>query len=183
MKMLRVPWVGRHGGAGGGPVAASALRRRSRRGAGRGDLRRLVRRRHQDLRRRALRGEDRREVILTLGSSVDIAAKIRATAGDPGDRRRLYGPLDRRAAAQRGPARGARFLAAGEPSRRRRGRPSTRRSTFVNFMTAATVIAYNPEKVSPPPTFLGGPVRPEIRRQARDRRHNRHLGPALPDGR
>jgi putative spermidine/putrescine transport system substrate-binding protein len=90
-------------------------------------------------------------VIVTLGSSVDIAAKIRATAGDPEidvaymdrsivEQLRNEGLLEELDFSQleNAPDVGE---AAFDPQK-----------TFVNFMTAATVIAYNPEKVSPPPT-------------------------------
>lgn len=90
------------------------------------------------------------DAILTLGSSVDIAAKIRATAGDPEidvaymDRsiveqlrnEGLLEELDFTTLDNYGDVAPQAF----DPQ-----------NTFVNFMTAATVIAYNPELVSPPP--------------------------------
>ena len=90
------------------------------------------------------------DVILTLGSSVDIAAKIRATAGDPEidvaymdasivEQIRNEGLLEE--------------LDFTQLSNYDDIAPQAfdKQKTFVNFMTAATVIAYNPNEIAEPP--------------------------------
>lgn len=90
------------------------------------------------------------EAIVTLGSSVDIAAKIRATAGDPEidvaymdisiakqmKNEGLLETLDFSSLSNYDAVAKQAFGPDGQ---------------YVNFMTAATVIAYNPNEVSPPP--------------------------------
>jgi len=90
------------------------------------------------------------KVVMTLGSSVDIAAKIRATAGSPEidvaymdisiakqiKNEKLLETLDFPSLASHSEVAGQAFDPDGQ---------------FVNFMTAATVIAYNPSLVSEPP--------------------------------
>lgn len=91
------------------------------------------------------------KAILTLGSSVDIAAKIRATKGNPEidvaymdvsiakqiKAEGLLEKLDFPSLANYGDVARQAFDPDGN---------------FVNFMTAATVIAYNPAMVKTPPT-------------------------------
>lgn len=89
-------------------------------------------------------------VIVTLGSSVDNAAKLRATAGHPqidvaymdisiAKQMKAEGLLDKlnfKSLSDYSEVAKQAFDPDGE---------------YVNFMTAATVIAYNPNKVSQPP--------------------------------
>ncbi len=91
------------------------------------------------------------KAILTLGSSVDTAAKIRATAGNPEidvaymdisiakqiKNEGLLETVDFASLDSYGDVAKQAFDADNQ---------------FVNFMTAGTVIAYNPEMVSEPPT-------------------------------
>lgn len=90
-------------------------------------------------------------VIVTLGSSVDIAAKIRATAGDP---EIDVSYMDRSIVEQ---LRNEGLLEVLDFSQLANApdvadQAFDPQKTFVNFMTAATVIAYNPEVVSSPPS-------------------------------
>lgn len=90
------------------------------------------------------------DVILTLGSSVDIAAKIRATAGDP-EIDVAY--MDRSIVEQ---IRNEGLLEELDFSQLENypdiaPQAFDPQDTFVNFMTAATVIAYNPNEISEPP--------------------------------
>ncbi len=94
------------------------------------------------------------EAVLTLGSSVDTAAKIRATAGDPEidvaymdisiakqiKNEGLLETLDFSGLANRPQVADQAFDPDGQ---------------FVNFMTAATVIAYNPDALPTPPDSWG----------------------------
>lgn len=89
--------------------------------------------------------------ILTLGSSVDQAAKIRATAGSPEidvaymdisvakqiKNEGLLETVDFSTLSNYGDVAKQAFDADGQ---------------YVNFMTAATVIAYNPNEIATPPT-------------------------------
>lgn len=91
------------------------------------------------------------KAILTLGSSVDIAAKIRATRNDPEidvaymdisiakqiKAEGLLEALDFKSLATHADVAPQAFDADG---------------SYVNFMTAATVIGYNPSMVASPPT-------------------------------
>ncbi|SMF32135.1 putative spermidine/putrescine transport system substrate-binding protein [Tistlia consotensis] len=100
---------------------------------------------------KAFEKETGAKVITTLGSSVDIAAKIRATAGSPDidvaymdisiakqiKAEGLLETLDFKSLSDYAEVAPQAFDKDGQ---------------FVNFMTAATVIAYNPEKVKTPPT-------------------------------
>lgn len=92
------------------------------------------------------------KVILTLGSSVDIAAKIRATASDP-EIDVAY--MDASIVEQ---IRGEGLLetldfASLENYPDIAKQAFEKQSTFVNFMTAATVIAYNPNEIEPPTSW------------------------------
>jgi len=94
------------------------------------------------------------KAILTLGSSVDTAAKIRATAGNPEidvaymdisiskqiKNEGLLETVDFTGMASFGEVAPQAFDADNQ---------------YVNFMTAGTVIAYNPDMVSAPPTSWG----------------------------
>ncbi len=94
------------------------------------------------------------KAIITLGSSVDTAAKIRATAGSPEidvaymdisiakqiKNEGLLETVDFGKLASHGEVAPQAFDADNQ---------------FVNFMTAGTVIAYNPEMVSKAPTSWG----------------------------
>lgn len=92
------------------------------------------------------------KVILSLGSSVDTAAKIRATAGDP----EIDVAYMDASIAQQIKAEGlletlpfdtmVSFEAVAPQA-------FDRDNTFVNFMTAATVIAYNPELIDAPTSW------------------------------
>ncbi|MEJ8573613.1 ABC transporter substrate-binding protein [Microbaculum marinum] len=91
------------------------------------------------------------EAILTFGSSVDIAAKIRATAGDP-EIDVAY--MDISIAKQ---IKGEGLLEEVDFSTLSNypdvaSQAFDADSQFVNFMTAATVIGYNPDMVDTPPT-------------------------------
>jgi len=100
------------------------------------------------------------KAILTLGSSVDTAAKIRATAGSPEidvaymdisiakqiQNEGLLETVDFASMASYGDVAPQAFDADNQ---------------FVNFMTAGTVIAYNPEMVSEPPTSWNDLFNPE----------------------
>lgn len=91
------------------------------------------------------------EVITTLGSSVDNAAKIRATAGDP-EIDIAYMDIS---IAKQMKAEGL-LETLDFPGLDTFDEVATQAfdpdGQFVNFMTAATVIAYNPEMVDAPPT-------------------------------
>jgi putative spermidine/putrescine transport system substrate-binding protein len=91
------------------------------------------------------------KVVLTLGSSVDIAAKIRATKGDP----EIDVAYMDRSIVEQVEAEGLlETLAFDTLSNyadvaKQAFNPA---GHYVNFMTAATVIAYNPEVIKTPPT-------------------------------
>ncbi|UCE32491.1 MAG: ABC transporter substrate-binding protein [Burkholderiales bacterium] len=91
------------------------------------------------------------KAILTLGSSVDMAAKIRATKGNPEiDVAYMDISIAKQIKAE-GLLETLDFKSlASYPQVARQAFDAD--SQFVNFMTAATVIAYNPSMVSPPPT-------------------------------
>ena len=89
--------------------------------------------------------------ILTLGSSVDMAAKIRATAGDPEiDVAYMDISIAKQIKAE-GLLETLAFdgLASYQQVAKQAFDPD---GQYVNFMTAATVIAYNPNLLDAPPT-------------------------------
>ncbi len=90
------------------------------------------------------------EAIITLGSSVDIAAKVRATAGDP-EIDVAY--MDASIAKQIRNEGLLETLDFSTLSNFADIAPQAfdDQNTFVNFMTAATVIAYNPNEIAAPP--------------------------------
>ena len=91
------------------------------------------------------------KAILTLGSSVDIAAKVRATKGDP-EIDLAYMDISIAKQIQ------AEGLLETLDFSKLDSYPNVAKQAFdpkgqyVNFMTAATVIAYNPKLVKSPPT-------------------------------
>jgi spermidine/putrescine-binding protein len=89
--------------------------------------------------------------IVTLGSSVDIAAKIRATANSPEiDVAYMDLSIAKQIKAE-GLLEAVDFTTLSNyPAVAKQAFDSD--SQFVNFMTAATVIAYNPNEIATPPT-------------------------------
>lgn len=89
--------------------------------------------------------------IVTLGSSVDIAAKIRATANDPEiDVAYMDISIAKQIKAE-GLLETVDFASlSNHPAVASQAFDSD--NQFVNFMTAATVIAYNPNEIATPPT-------------------------------
>ncbi len=90
------------------------------------------------------------EAILTFGSSVDNAAKIRATAGDPEIDLAYMDISIARQMKNEGLLESVDFeqLSSYPDVAKQAFDPD---GQFANFMTAATVIAYNPELVETPP--------------------------------
>ncbi|MFC4350247.1 ABC transporter substrate-binding protein [Fodinicurvata halophila] len=91
------------------------------------------------------------EVIMTLGSSVDNAAKIRATAGNP-EIDLAYMDIE---IAKQMEAEGLLESLDFESLENYDGvdpNVFNEDGHFANFMTSATVIAYNPDEVDSPPT-------------------------------
>ena len=91
------------------------------------------------------------EAILTLGSSVDTAAKIRATAGDPEIDVAYMDISIAKQIKNEGLLETVDFASMESYDAVAKQAFDTD-NQYVNFMTAGTVIAYNPEMVSTPPT-------------------------------
>ncbi len=94
------------------------------------------------------------EAIVTFGSSVDNAAKIRATAGDPEIDVAYMDISIAKQMKNEGLLESVDFKSLSNyPDVAKQAFDAD--SQFVNFMTAATVIAYNPNEVDAPPTSWG----------------------------
>ncbi len=162
-------------------LGALFRRRCTGRGAGGRHLRRLLRRRLQDLPHCVVREEDRGQGRAQAGQFLAVRGCDPRDRRQVGLRRGLHRQLARRAAQEREAARDHRQEQAHErrrsvAARTRQGRPVRR----VHDRCDRHRLRHQADQDTA--HLLVRPCKARVRRQARHRRHQRHLGLAVPDG-